>query len=619
MAPKVIPAGAQGKYGMDIRDLNPTKAAEVLGQRPVSRERIRWIKTWLACVAFYYPSLWLSVSCVMAAPSLLRMALLGDHLEYLRLNAFGVMARSGPSHLGAQPYRSAFVSASSPWNLVLLLALIAAVLAVAGWRNHLLSGLAIAMLADVALVLPLGRFGESRKAGAPFILASLFFFALLCFGLRWMLSDWRQKGYWLRAWSLYAGFVLLPLPVWIVFHLFQRFHYGPPVSMLSVPPAAAALLVSFQAPNESSADPHAGSWRQPLSGLVATGLLAIGITWGGPALTHAFEQHQLDANRAAIASLPPIPENAPYPKVFFQKGVSFSAEFPDPYASAGARRMLRSIQKDGVNAVALIPYGGMQLGSPEVHGFGRNSWESEEGLRELSRLAHALGIKVMLKPGIWVRGGHFAGDVDFSSQADREKWFDEYGDFVVRYARFATEIHADVFSVGGEFIHLTPYAFEWRKIIARVRKVYPGPLTYAANFGGEFETLSFWDALDYMGLQEYYPLPDNLSTSALLQTVEGVQKKYQKPVIFTEAGFPSMDGANRHPWEDSDPGKIDLNLQARCYEAIYRAFYDKPWFEGMYWWKVGSNGFGGPDDTSLTPWGKPAMAVIRKWYVNGGR
>jgi len=80
-----------------------------------------------------------------------------------------------------------------------------------------------------------------------------------------------------------------------------------------------------------------------------------------------------------------------------------------------------------------------------------------------------------------------------------------------------------------------------------------------------------------------------------------------------------MAGANRHPWEDGEPGKIVLNLQARCYEAIFRAFYDKPWFEGMYWWKVGRNGFGGPDDTSLTPWGKPAMAVIRKWYVNGGR
>jgi len=55
------------------------------------------------------------------------------------------------------------------------------------------------------------------------------------------------------------------------------------------------------------------------------------------------------------------------------------------------------------------------------------------------------------------------------------------------------------------------------------------------------------------------------------------------------------------------------------YQAIFRAFYNKPWFEGMYWWKVGTNGFGGSGDTSLTPWGKPAMEVVKRWYEGGGR
>ncbi|HVA01661.1 MAG TPA: hypothetical protein VMV34_08405 [Terriglobia bacterium] len=604
---------------MEIGDPNPTEAAEALGPCVASTERMRWIKTWLTCVAFYYPALWLSIFCIWAAPSLLRVALLGEHLSFLRLNAFGVIARSAPIHRGVQPNAASFTSASSLWILIPLLVLIAGTLAVVGRNRRILSGLAISMLANVALMFPLARFWESRKVGTPFILASILFSVLLCLSLRWMLNGWGQGGYWVRAGSLYAGFVLLPVPLWLAFHLLQRFYYWPPLMMLIVAPAVAALLVSFPRLHETSADPSLGGWGQPACGLVVTVLLAAGITWGGPALTHAFEQHQLDANRAAVAGLPPIPVNAPYPKVFFQKGVSFSAEFPDPYASAGARQMLRSLQKDGVNAVALIPYGWMQLGSPEVHGFGRNSWESEEGLRELSRLAHALGMKVMLKPGIWVQGGHFAGDIDFSSPADRQKWFEEYGNFIERYAKFATEIHADVFSVGGEFVHLTPYASPWREIIARIRKVYPGPLTYAANFGGEFEKLSFWDALDYIGLQEYYPLPDNLSTGALVQKVEAVQKQYQKPIIFTEAGFPSMTGANHHPWEDGEPGKIDRNLQAQCYEAVFRAFYLKPWFEGVYWWKVGSNGFGGPHDTSLTPWGKPAMAVIKKWYADGGR
>jgi Glycoside Hydrolase Family 113 len=604
---------------METMDPHSAGAAESSGRPVASAARLRWVKTWLTCATFYYPALWLSIFCIWAAPSLLRVAFLGDHMVFLRLNALGMIARSGSNHPGIYSHAARFASASALWILIPLLLLIAGTLAAVGRNRRVLSGLAIAMLANVALMFPLASFWESRKMGTAFILASILFSGLLCLGLRWVLAGWRPGGYWLRAGSLYASFVLLPLPLWLVFHLLRGFYYWPPLMTLIVAPAVAALLVSFPELHETSADPGSGSWAPPVSGLVLTVFLAMGIAWGGPLLTHAFEEHQLDANRAAMANLPPIPVNAPYPKVFFQKGMSFSAEFPDPYASAGARQMLRALQKDGVNSVALIPYGWMRLGSPEVHGFGRNSWESEEGLRELSRLAHALGMKVMLKPGIWVQGGHFAGDIDFSSAAGREEWFKQYGDFIERYAKFATTIHADVFCVGGEFIHLTPYSSEWREIIARVRKVYPGPITYAANFGGEFEKLSFWDELDYIGLQEYYPLPDDLSTGALVQEVEAVEKQYQKPVIFTEAGFPSMAGANRHPWEDGDPGKVDLNLQARCYDAVFRAFYDKPWFMGMYWWKVGSNGFGGPHDTSLTPWGKPAMAVVKKWYEDGGR
>jgi len=60
-----------------------------------------------------------------------------------------------------------------------------------------------------------------------------------------------------------------------------------------------------------------------------------------------------------------------------------------------------------------------------------------------------------------------------------------------------------------------------------------------------------------------------------------VQKRFHKPVIFTEAGFPIVAGANLQPWEDGKPGKAALQFQARCYQAVFRAFYNKPWFERM--------------------------------------
>jgi hypothetical protein len=47
---------------------------------------------------------------------------------------------------------------------------------------------------------------------------------------------------------------------------------------------------------------------------------------------------------------------------------------------------------------------------------------------------------------------------------------------------------------------------DWRRRIADVRRVYSGKLTYAVNWHREVEEVSFWDALDPIGVQGYFPL-----------------------------------------------------------------------------------------------------------------
>jgi len=144
-------------------------------------------------------------------------------------------------------------------------------------------------------------------------------------------------------------------------------------------------------------------------------------------------------------------------------------------------------------------------------------------------------------------------------------------------------------------------------------------MVYAATQGPEFETIRFWDALDYIGLDNYYPLPDDLATDRVLKIVEEVHERYKRPVIFTEAGFSSYSSPNKAPWDETTRS-VAPDQQARCYEAVFRAFYDKPWFQGVYWWKIDATGTGGGLlDGSLTPWGKPAMDVIGRWYNSGGR
>lgn len=308
--------------------------------------------------------------------------------------------------------------------------------------------------------------------------------------------------------------------------------------------------------------------------------------------------------------------NAPYPKLFFQRGVNLTAEGPIGYDPQSILPLLDKLKSCGIDSIALVPYGFAGTKEPTVR-YGGNSMERSEDIVALTALAHQRGIKVLLKPQLWCRSG-FPGNLDFPDPRQRAQWFAEYRKFLEYYATLAARMHADIFSIGVELGKMTPYEAEWRALIARARALYPGPLVYSATQGPEFETIRFWDALDYIGLDEYYPLPDDLSTTSLVRTVETVQAKFARPVIFTEAGFPSYANPYRAPWDET-PRALSPSDQARCYQAVLKAFYTKPWFQGVYWWKVGTDNFGGPSDGSHTPWGKPAMDVVQRWYLHGGR
>jgi hypothetical protein len=580
-----------------------------------------WVQAWLVCLAYYFPIYFACQVVLFVFPALIRIPLLGYRLKYLELGFSYAIAIStspvipGDLRPGTQP-----PGYSTLGQTVLLVLGCATLLIVAGRRHRTLTGLALAMLGQVALMRFLPRVFFTRQIGAALGLASLLFFAVLALGLGSILDSEMTRRYWVRVATLLAAFSLPLAAIWGWEALVRGAEFPRLwLPLLLAPSVIASFLVSLPTLGRGMPHPSKLGWRLVGPGVGITLLLGAAVARGGRALTEAFQQARVAAVQAEIASLPEVPPDSPYPKLFFQKGVSFTAQFPDTYDSEGARRMLEALPQYGVNAVALVPYGFSPRHQPVVHiNGGMNSWENDAGLAMLSRVAHARGIKVLLKPAVWLEGEN-AGDLNFTSPADRAKWFASYRLFLEHYARLAKQIHADLFCVGGEFVRLTPFDGEWRALIARVRELYPGPLVYAANFGPEFESLTFWDALDYIGLQEYYPLPDNLSMESIVRKVEAVQQRFQRPVVFTEAGFSSYEAPNREPWDDSKPRRVSPEAQARCYEAVLQAFYHKPWFQGVYWWAVRSDGRGGPEDGSLTPWGKPAMDVVARWYLREGR
>jgi hypothetical protein len=160
-------------------------------------------------------------------------------------------------------------------------------------------------------------------------------------------------------------------------------------------------------------------------------------------------------------------------------------------------------------------------------------------------------------------------------------------------------------------------------VIAGVDSRYSGPLTYAANWGDE-TSITWWDVVDYIGVDAYYPLTgkNNPTVTELkagwqpyVTTLANLASTWNKSVIFTEIGYRSQDGTNQHPWDWQVGGTIDLQEQADAYQAAFESVFNHPWFAGMYWWVWETNPFqGGPCDDGYVPYDKPAEDVLRSWY-----
>lgn len=584
-----------------------------------SAERRQLYRAFAFALACIYPVFWVAQFTFGSVPGLVRLAA-GDNLKVVRLSLLGSFILGAPT----DPQGVARTAASGfrPGTLSGMIAAIAlggVILALTRRRRSIAGGLFVAMLGAAGFERLLQRLWN-QSPDMSWIAGAAIFLLLWTLGLRRLIAalplpattfGWRLAG-------TLAGFTVPLGALWLALHWAVGMPLMRRLVWLFVPGLLPAALAALRPVSVADAKPIPPSWKWIAASAAVTALLAATLTSAGPRLESSFSLARAARARAMVASLPELPRDTPYPREFFQRGVNFTAEFPDPYASADALQALDRLPQYGVNAVALVAYGWSSPRRPTVRmSNSLNSWESDEGIEDLALLAHSLGMKVMLKPQLWVPGGSPI-DLDFRDLAEREQWFEQYRAFLDHYARLASLIHADLFVVGVELARLSRYDGDWRRLIASVRQIYPGPLVYAANFGPDFRNVTFWDDLDYIGLDEYYPLPPDLSTGELVRRVERVAVQFRRPVLFTEVGFTSYAHPEQRPW-DRSPRAISLDSQARCYQAIFQGFYGKPWFSGMYWWNVGSNSVDGPADGSFSPWGKPAMAVVRDWYLNGGR
>lgn len=242
----------------------------------------------------------------------------------------------------------------------------------------------------------------------------------------------------------------------------------------------------------------------------------------------------------------------------------------------------------------------------------------DEAIAHAVNTMHELGIKVMLKPHIDVYSGEFRGDI----YPDNE-WFDNYENFILHYAQLAERYNVELFCVGTELAEATMPKWQrrWRDIIEKVRNVYSGKLVYAANHD-EYEQVKFWDALDYVGIDAYFALtkdydPDKKQLVKAWEEIAADIENWReqaapdKPVIFTEIGYASVDGANKMPWT-LPTDRPDEKEQADCLDAVIEVMSQKDWFKGMFLWESLVRSDTSPLGYSV--WGKQAQEVLSKWY-----
>jgi len=317
----------------------------------------------------------------------------------------------------------------------------------------------------------------------------------------------------------------------------------------------------------------------------------------------------------------------PAPKLEFMRGVCWEA------AGHIDSTDIEPLVRIHANWISQTPFGWQRRrDGPEIRGSygGPRRWggfwgESDDGIEATTRWAHERRIRVLLKPHIWTHGG-WSGTIAMKSEADWATWFKDYREFILHYADLAERCGAEALAVGTELGGTTRHGREWRSIIAEVRRHYHGPLVYCANWAEDLEGVQFWDALDWIGVQAYYPLSPRRepTTTELVQgwreplgDLEIAARVWGKPVVMTEVGYHSLDTAASRPWEWNLDGKLSLDTQARCYEALFLALEDHPDVRGVFIWKWHPDyaRAGGAEDTEYSPQRKPAESVLARGYA----
>ncbi len=232
-------------------------------------------------------------------------------------------------------------------------------------------------------------------------------------------------------------------------------------------------------------------------------------------------------------------------------------------------------------------------------------------------------VRIFWKPHLGYWGSfEWRGSIDFDTEEKWQRFFADYRAFIVDQAAFAERHGIELLAVGVEYERTMHREDDWRAVIAAVRAVYSGTLTYAANWDGVGK-VGFWDAVDLIGVHGYFPLsgeedPDagkiEQGWSPHLRQLAELSSRFEKRVLFAEIGYNRATHAAREPWtygSHDTPG--NRLLRERLMDVALARLEQQDFVAGMFWWKWMPGGRNGRDFSLKEEEARRALA--RHWVT----
>lgn len=302
------------------------------------------------------------------------------------------------------------------------------------------------------------------------------------------------------------------------------------------------------------------------------------------------------------------------------KGMTFA-----PFAGKGTFERAESFRSldtlkeaTGADFIILVPNGLQDTPQSEEIDYTSPATMSDDELIHMIEYIHSLGMRAAIKPTVNCKNGTWRAHINFFDkdvpcEPKWSCWFRSYTEFQLHYAEIAEKTGCEMFIAGCEMVMSERRSEQWRKLIADIKSVYSGPVSYNTDKYQE-DNIDWWDCVDVISSSGYYPI-DNWEEQ--LDRIEAVVKKYNKPFFFAEAGCMSAKGSAAVPNDWSIRGEVCLEEQAEWYRTMMSACAKRSWCGGMAFWSWTArlnNAAAYKHDGSYEIYGKPAADAVKEYY-----